>query len=51
VKLVVAESMGDVRRVLKRFGLTELLGADAIYPSLQEMLAAYEQTTTPPVNP
>jgi SulP family sulfate permease len=46
VRLVVAEPMHDVRQQLDRYGLTDLLGADAIYPTIQDVVDAFQQHRT-----
>jgi SulP family sulfate permease len=43
IRLVVAEPMHDVRRQLDRYGLTDLLGADGIYPTVNAVVRAFEQ--------
>jgi SulP family sulfate permease len=43
IKLVIAEPMQVVRDELDRYGLTELLGADAIYPTVDDAVAAFRQ--------
>jgi len=47
VKLVIAEPMAAVRGELDRYGLTELLGADAIFPTVDDAVAAYRQLPAP----
>ena len=47
IKLVIAEPMQAVRAELDRYGLTELLGADAIYPTVDDAIAAYRQLPAP----
>lgn len=43
IRLVIAEPIGAVRDLLDRYGLTELLGADAIYPTIDEAAQAFQQ--------
>ena len=43
IKLVIAEAMDSVTAVLDRYGLTDLIGADAIYPTVQDAVAAFRQ--------
>jgi len=43
IKLVIAEAMDSVVSVLDRYGLTDLIGADAIYPTVQDAVAAFRQ--------
>ncbi len=43
IRLVIAEPMRPVRDVLDRYGLTELLGADAIYDTIDEAVNAFHQ--------
>ena len=51
VKLVVAEAMGDVRRVLARFGISDLLGEDAIFRTVNDAYVAFEQASKPGIEP
>lgn len=46
IRLVVAESMPDVSRQLDRYDLTDLLGADAIYPTIQDAVDAFQRQRT-----
>jgi len=48
IKLVIAEPLASVRELLGRYGLTELLGSDAIYDTVDEAVSAFRQQ--PPVN-
>jgi len=41
VRFVVAEAMGPVRRELARYGVTDLIGEDAMFPTLAEAHAAF----------
>jgi sulfate permease, SulP family len=43
IRLVVAEPMEDVTRLLDRYGLTALLGADAIYPTVRDAVDAFRR--------
>ena len=45
VKLVIAEPLPPVRELFDRYGLTELLGADAIYPTVDDVVSAFGSTT------
>ncbi len=45
VRLVVAEPLPQVRAELDRYGLTELFGQDAIYPTLSDAVAAFRAAT------
>jgi len=47
IKLVIAEPLDTVTSVLDRYGLTELLGADAIYPTVDDAVAAFRSQPTP----
>lgn len=42
VKLVVAEAMDNVQHQLVRYGITDLIGADALYPTIGAAVRAYE---------
>ena len=44
IRLAIAEPLAAVRVVLDRYGLTDLLGADAIYPTVTEAIEAFRQT-------
>ena len=44
VRLVVAEPLPQVRAELERYGLAQLLGEDAIYPTLSDAVAAFRAT-------
>ncbi len=44
VRLVIAEPLGSVRLLLDRYGLTELLGPDAIFDTVDEAVSAFETT-------
>lgn len=54
VRLVVSEAMADVRAELDRFGITDLLGADAYFDSTAAVVDAFEAapgtgpTSSPP---
>lgn len=41
IKLVIAEPIREVRDLLDRYGLTDLLGADAIYPTIDDAVHAF----------
>lgn len=41
VRLVLAEPLPQVRALLDRYGLTDLVGQDAIYPTLSDAVAAF----------
>jgi SulP family sulfate permease len=43
IKLVMADPMPAVARTLDRYGLTDLLGADAIYPTVLDAVDAFRQ--------
>jgi phosphoglycolate phosphatase-like HAD superfamily hydrolase len=43
IRLVIAEPIRSVRDVLDRYGLTDLLGADAIYDTVDEAVTAFRQ--------
>jgi len=45
VRLLVAEPLPQVRAELDRYGLTDLLGEDAVYPTLSDAVAAFRATT------
>jgi len=45
IKLVIAEPIGSVREVLDRYGLTDLLGADAIYATIDDAVSAFPPPT------
>ena len=47
IKLVIAEPLDAVAKVLDRYGLTELLGLDAIYPTVGDAVAAFRSQPTP----
>jgi SulP family sulfate permease len=51
VKLVIAEPIGAVRELLDRYGLTDLLGADAIYPTIEEAVRAFPPPAPAPTEP
>ena len=42
IRLVIAEPMHQVVDVLARYGLTDLLGADAVYPTVDDAVAAFD---------
>ena len=42
IRLTIVEPMATVRAELDRYGLTELLGADAVFDSFEELIAAFE---------
>lgn len=42
VRLVFAETAEDVRTSLDRYGVTALVGTDAFYDSVQDVMAAYD---------
>jgi len=46
ITLVIAEAIGPVRDVLDRYGITELLGAGAIYPRVEDAIAAFREQPT-----
>ena len=49
IRFVMAEVMTSVRGELERYGLVELLGEDAFYETISDIVAAYRATTdTPP---
>jgi SulP family sulfate permease len=41
VRLVLSEAMPDVRAELDRYGITELMGADAYFPTVAAAMAAF----------
>ena len=43
IRLVFAEPMAAVRASLDRYGLYDLLGADAIYPTVSDVVEAFRQ--------
>jgi SulP family sulfate permease len=43
VKLAIAEPLPHVRELLDRYGLTDLLGADAIYPTVDDAVGEPDQ--------
>ena len=52
IKLVIAEPFDSVRKILDRYGLTDLLGADAIYPTIDDAVRAFPPpTATNPTTP
>lgn len=54
VRLVIAEPLPQVHELLVRYGLVEVLGEDAIYPTLSDAVAAFRATadaTTPADTP
>jgi SulP family sulfate permease len=44
IKLVVAEPLAQVRELLERYGLVDLLGPDAIYDTVDDAVRAFAQT-------
>ena len=46
VRLVIAEPLPQVRALMERYGLVDLLGEDAFYPTLSDAVAAYRSTDT-----
>ncbi|MBL8777254.1 MAG: SulP family inorganic anion transporter [Acidimicrobiales bacterium] len=48
VRLVVAEPLPQVRALMERYGLVDLLGEDAFYATLSDAVAAYRAIDTPP---
>jgi SulP family sulfate permease len=46
IKLVIAEPLPPVRELLDRYGLTDLIGVDAIYPTIDDAVGAF-----PPIAP
>ncbi len=48
VRLVFAELLIEVRAELDRYGITDLVGADAFYDTVQQVVAAYRSTSTAP---
>jgi high affinity sulfate transporter 1 len=52
VRFVMAELLTSVRGELERYGIVELLGEDAFYETISDVVAAYRATTdTPPRSP
>jgi len=52
IKLVVAEPLGAVHRLLEHYGLSALLGEDAIYPTIDDAVRAFAgDPTVPPTVP
>ncbi|MFN8622798.1 MAG: SulP family inorganic anion transporter [Chloroflexota bacterium] len=47
-RLVIAEAFGRVREELEVDGTLELLGADGVFDSLEELIEAYDQRPTDP---
>lgn len=45
VRFVIAETLDDVRAQLDRYGLIDLIGEDAVYPTVSDAVAAFRQTT------
>ena len=45
VRLVIAEPLPQVRTLMDRYGLVDLLGEDAFYETLSDAVAAYRATT------
>ena len=43
IKLVIAEAMEPVRAELDRYGLTELLGHDAIFPTVHDAVQRFNE--------
>jgi SulP family sulfate permease len=41
IRLAIVEPMGSVRKELDRYGLTELLGPDAVYLTIDDAVAAF----------
>lgn len=41
VRLVIAEPLPQVQALLNRYGLTETIGQDAVYPTLSDAVAAF----------
>lgn len=48
MRLVFSEVADPVRAELDRYGITDLVGADAYYPSLPDVLTAYRGQAGPP---
>ncbi|HMA45849.1 MAG TPA: hypothetical protein VKP11_01345, partial [Frankiaceae bacterium] len=48
VRLVFAETSDPVRTELDRYGITALIGADAYYPALADVLRTVQQPAPPP---
>jgi SulP family sulfate permease len=48
VHLVIAEAQAPVRAELDRFGISELVGPDAIYPTIAAVLDAFEHRQATP---
>ncbi len=46
IRFVIAETLDDVRRQLDRYGIVDLLGEDAFYPTVSDAVAAFRQTTS-----
>ena len=51
VKLVLSNVDDRVRALLDAYGLTDEIGADAIYPSRHDVLAAYARQASPNADP
>ena len=46
VRLAIADILDPVRVELDRYGITELLGADALYETSGEAVEAFKRTST-----
>jgi high affinity sulfate transporter 1 len=46
VRFVIADTLDDVRAELDRYGLVDLLGEDAFYPTVTDAIAAYRGSTS-----
>ena len=51
VRLVFAEVVPDVRHVMERFGIVDLVGSDALYRTVQAVVEAYLASTPVPGSP
>jgi len=51
IKLVIAGLFPEVRELLDRYGLTELIGADAIYPTVEAVVDAFSGSPAPTDDP
>jgi high affinity sulfate transporter 1 len=48
IRLVLAEVPDEAREELSKYGLVELLGKDAFFDTVTEVIEAYRSATTPP---
>ncbi len=46
IRFVIAEALDDVQAQLDRYGIVDLLGDDALYPTVPDAVSAFRQTTS-----